>query len=256
MNLTLEIENLTTGYRDAVVSRGLTGVLSAGTLTCLLGPNGAGKSTLLRTLSGFITPLGGSIRVMGRPLSDYSPRELAATAGVVLTGRVDATELRVSELAAAGRAPYTGRWGRLSALDREAVDRALKAVGMSAMAHRRVATLSDGELQRVMIAKALAQETPIILLDEPTAFLDYPGKVETMALLRHLAEQEGKTVFLSTHDVEMALQTAHSLWLLSKDLGLSVGTPAELTASGSLQRYFERPGLRFDAQRGGFVVEI
>ena len=151
------------------------------------------------------------------------------------------------ELVALGRSPYTGFWGTLHDADWLVVDEAIEAVRIGSLRERMVHTLSDGERQKVMIAKALAQQTPVIFLDEPTAFLDFPSKVEMMQLLRQLAKTAQKTIFLSTHDFELALQVADRLWLMEKEM-LYVGTPRELAQSGALARYVERPGISFDAQ--------
>lgn len=167
---------------------------------------------------------------------------MARMAGVVLTDRIQARELTVGELVSMGRAPYTDTWGRLSDADREAVARAMEMTGIMDMKGRRVSSLSDGERQRAMIAKALAQDTPVILLDEPTAFLDYPGKVEIMRLLRTLASEAGRTVMLSTHDVELALRTCHHVWLLSRDTGLTEGAPEDI----DLNPAFGSDTLRYD----------
>lgn len=258
--LTISLHDLTTGYRTRhglkPVSRDINASLRPGELTCLLGPNGAGKSTLLRTLSGFSKPLSGSVMLMGRDISSYSPSELSRLVGVVLTERLMVSEMTVEELVGMGRAPYTGFWGRLSVADRRIVADALRAVGVADMAGRAIQTLSDGERQKVMIAKALAQQTPVILLDEPTAFLDYPSKVEMMRLLHSLARTEGKTIFLSTHDLELALRTSDTVWLIDKTLGVTTGTPEDLAIDGSLGQYFERPGIEFDLGEGMFRISM
>ncbi|MCR5180287.1 MAG: ABC transporter ATP-binding protein [Bacteroidaceae bacterium] len=221
--MTYEIRNLTTGYQSSkavhVVGRHITAQLQAGELTCLLGPNGAGKSTLLRTLAAFQPPLEGQLLLDGKPLEEFSSQQLATCIGIVLTERPDIKGMRVREMVAMGRSPYTGFWGRLSADDEVIVDQAMDQVGITALQRRMVHTLSDGERQKVMIAKALAQQTPIIFLDEPTAFLDFPSKVEMLLLLRRLAHEMQKTIFLSTHDLELALQTADRLWLMAKNVG-------------------------------------
>ncbi len=258
-SVTIRVNNLSTGYRakgdNVIVTRGVDASLKSGELTCLLGPNGAGKSTLLKTLSGFIAPLGGEIEVEGKSLTDYSASGLARVIGVVLTERVNLDNMSVFELVSMGRSPYTGFWGRLSGADKRVVDGALSLVGISALRHRMLHTLSDGERQKVMIAKALAQETPVIFLDEPTAFLDYPSKVEIMQLLRRLAREEGKTVFLSTHDLELALQIADKVWLIDKERGVRIGTPEDLALDGALGEYFKREGVAFDIETGLFRID-
>lgn len=216
----IQLHNLTIGYRSKkrqhIVADHLNATLQEGELTCLLGSNGAGKSTLLRTLSAFQPQLAGEILMEGRDLGSYSDKERARLVSVVLTERLEVYGLSVSELIALGRSPYTGFWGGLEANDREVVQWAMDQTGITLLSHRKVHTLSDGERQKVMIAKALAQETPVIYLDEPTAFLDYPSKVEMMQLLHRLSRSTGRTIFLSTHDLELALQTADKIWLLRR----------------------------------------
>lgn len=225
-----------------------------GSFTCLLGPNGAGKSTLMRTMAGFLPPVSGTLELLGTPPAGYGPAALARTVAVVLTDRVNVEALRVRSLVALGRSPYTGMMGTGDPAGEEAVAEALRLTGTKALAERELNTLSDGERQKVMIAKALAQQTPVMLLDEPTAFLDFPSKVEMMLLLRRLAHGSGKTILLSTHDVELALATADSLWLLDRNTGLRAGTPGELSANGSIAGCFNRPGITYDAATRRFLI--
>jgi len=152
-----------------------------------------------------------------------------------------------------GRSPYTGFWGTLSAADKQIVASALQETGIQHLAQRNISELSDGERQKVMIAKALAQQTRIIILDEPTAFLDFPSKVETLQMLRRLAHEQHKAILLSTHDVELALQLSDSLWLMEQNR-LSIGTPKLLAADGSLSRFIDRDGIRFNPE--GMRIEI
>jgi iron complex transport system ATP-binding protein len=247
----IQLNALAIGYRDRksvkVVARDISAVIRRGELTCLLGANGVGKSTLLRTLSAFQPKLDGRITLRGRELGSYSDSERSRLIGVVLTEKPSVQNMTVSELVALGRSPYTDFWGRLTADDRRIVSESLELVGISALSGRLVDTLSDGERQKVMIAKALAQQTPVIFLDEPTAFLDFPSKVETMLLLRRISREASKTVFLSTHDLELALQTADTVWLMQRDAPIAIGTPRQLADSGVLSRYVERPQVAFDA---------
>ena len=248
---TVVLSNLSIGYRTRqglrTVASGINADISSGRLTCLLGRNGVGKSTLLRTLSGFQPKLAGSITLLGRELDTYTSHELAQQLGVVLTERPDVQQMTVEDLVAMGRSPYTGFWGRLSDEDRHFISEAISQVGIDELATHQVATLSDGERQKVMLAKALAQQTAIIYLDEPTAFLDYPSKVDILLLLRRISRESSKTVFLSTHDLELALQVADCLWLMDRTDGLSVGTPRQLADSGVLRRFVERNGVLFDS---------
>ena len=212
---TLTLNDISLGYRSRgsaiTVAEGINASLHSGELTCLLGPNGAGKSTLLRTIAGFISPLSGYVEIEGRKLEDYSREDMSRLVSVVLTDRFNLPDMSVRQLISLGRSPYTGFWGTLSKNDARDIDEVMALTATTGLSQRLVDTLSDGERQKVMIAKALAQHTPIILLDEPTAFLDFPSKVETMSMLRRLSAEQGKTVLLTTHDIEIALQLADRL---------------------------------------------
>lgn len=202
---------LTVGYRGHRVVEDISLSLPCGRLVCLLGPNGAGKSTLLRTLCGFQPPIAGTVTISGSDIATMSAAEVARLVSVVLTDRPLTPSLTAAEMVGMGRAPYTGFWGRLSDDDRRLVLEAMTTVGIDSLATRRMGRLSDGERQKVMIAKALAQHTPVIVLDEPTAFLDYPSKVAVMKTLARLAHDEGKTILMSTHDLELAAQLGDEL---------------------------------------------
>ena len=252
-NETIRLSNLSIGYRGKngtrVVAAGINAAIRSGELTCLLGANGVGKSTLLRTLAAFQPKLDGEVLIEGQEITTFNDKELSRMIGVVLTEKPDIRNMSVRELVALGRSPYTGFWGTLHDDDWQVVDEAIHAVRIEPLRERMIHTLSDGERQKVMIAKALAQQTPVIYLDEPTAFLDFPSKVEMMQLLRQLAQTQQKTIFLSTHDFELALQVADTLWLMEKDESgthLNIGTSQELAQSGVLARYVERPGISFN----------
>lgn len=202
---------LTVGYRGHRVVEDISLSLPCGRLVCLLGPNGAGKSTLLRTLCGFQPPIAGTVTISGSDITTMSAAEVARLVSVVLTDRPLTLSLTAAEMVGMGRAPYTGFWGRLSDDDHRLVSEAMQTVGVDSLATRRMGQLSDGERQKVMIAKALAQHTPVIVLDEPTAFLDYPSKVAVMKTLARLAHDEGKTILMSTHDLELAAQLGDEL---------------------------------------------
>lgn len=220
---TLTISDLAIGYGHHTVACHLDATLRSGTLACLIGRNGTGKSTLLRTLGGFLPPLHGRVSIGGEEISSMARGPLSRLVSVVLTHRPDVRQLTVAEVVALGRTPYTGLWGTLSADDERIVSESIGTVGISHLAERHIGTLSDGECQKVMIAKALAQQTSVILLDEPTAFLDYPSKRETLLLMRHIAAS-GKAVLLSTHDMEMALRLADTLWLMTSSHKLLCGS--------------------------------
>ena len=243
------------GQKRKIIHDSLQLQLFAGELTSLLGLNGAGKSTLLRTLCGFQPALGGKIIVQGRLLSGYSQSELSRRIGVVLTERTNAGGITVQELVALGRHPYTGFFGKLKAIDRQVVAESLEAVGMTDKASHFVSELSDGERQKTMIAKVLAQQCPIILLDEPTAFLDVTSRIETMSLLHRLAIEQGKAVLLSTHDLELAIQMSDRLWLMEQKRNMACGTPEDLILNGLFATFFHKKGITFDASTGRLAVD-
>ena len=256
---TIRLRDLSIGYPDKHntkrVAEHLNASIHSGELTCLLGTNGVGKSTLLRTLSAFQPPLGGTIDLLDRPLSTYDDRQLATVIGVVLTEKSDIRNMTVEELVGLGRSPYTGFWGTLKEGDRKIVHEAIARVRIEPLTQRMVHTLSDGERQKVMIAKALAQETPIIFLDEPTAFLDFPSKVEVMQLLHNLTHTRQKTGFMSTHDLELALQIADKIWLMDRTNGIAIGTPEDLSLEGKLSSFFSRKGITYDTETGFFRID-
>ena len=253
MKPTVVLRHLCIGYQEGrhahPIAPAIDASLYEGELTCLIGSNGVGKSTLLRTLAGFLPPLSGQVLIENEArqidISDCSLRQLSHLLNIVLTARPDVPNLRVDEVVGMGRSPYTDFWGKLSTEDKRVVEESLCMMGVSQLSKRNLGTLSDGECQKVMIAKALAQQTSIIFLDEPTAFLDYPSKVEMLQLLRNLAHNLGKTVFLSTHDVEMALQLSDRIWLMQAGR-FETGTSHELAAKGSLSQFIDRKGIRLD----------
>ena len=252
----LDLRDLYIGYDEDIsrhiVAEALNASLAQGTMACLVGANGMGKSTLMRTLSGFQPALRGEVRIDGRPIGEYTPRELSEKVGVVLTERNATPDLTVEEVVAIGRMPYTNFWGRLTAADHRAVDEAIALVGIESLRHKKIGRVSDGERQKVMIAKALAQQTGIILLDEPTAFLDYGSKVSVMRLLRRLAHEQGKVVLLSTHDLEIAFQTTDEVWILQRE-GLQTGTLDELEQRGAVSKFLATSGLHYDAEQRRIV---
>ncbi len=254
----IALEGLTTGYRTRegvrIVAKDLTETVPPGAVTCLLGPNGAGKSTLLRTMANLQPPISGSVRIDGIAVDKIPAHNLSQLIGIVLTGRGSTSAMRTEELVGLGRTPYTNYWGRLTADDRRIVDEAITQVGADNLRGRLVSSLSDGEMQKVMIAKTLAQQTHVIMLDEPTAFLDFPGKVELMKLLRRLATDDGKTVFLSTHDLDIALAMTDYVWLLDRDGNLETGDVATVGERGSLDRLFACDVLRYNPSLRHFEI--
>lgn len=254
----IETVDLTIGYKvrrqpPRTVAASLSLSLRTGELVCLLGPNGAGKSTLMRTLAGLQPPLAGEVRIEGEPIQTLSPRTLAKKMSLVLTERVNAGMLSAYALVALGRYPYTDWHGRLSADDERMVRHALETVGATELAARPVSELSDGERQKIMIARALAQAPRLMILDEPTAFLDFPRRVEIMQILRRLAHEHHCAILLSTHDLELALRSADSIWLMNQGQ-LHSGAPEDLVLNGTFAQAFEREGIPFDPISGAFHV--
>lgn len=225
----ITLSHLSVGYKvgHAVVSD-INLTLQSGQLACLIGENGVGKSTLLKTLTGFLPKLGGSLLLDGKDISEFSQRALARQISIVLTQKPDVQNLTVEEIIGLGRSPYTGFFGKLHANDQQIVDESITAVGIEKLKSRMIQTLSDGERQKVMIAKALAQQTPVIFLDEPTAFLDFSSKVETFQLLQRMAHEMGKLVLLSTHDLELAVRFSDALLQVNGD-GLHTVSSEEVT---------------------------
>jgi iron complex transport system ATP-binding protein len=247
----LRTVDLDIGYRRRsrvrTVMGGLNLDLERGDLVCLLGRNGTGKSTLLRTIAGMQPPLAGSVQLGGKPIETLSRMELAARLSVVLTDRTSTGALTARRMVELGRYPHLGWSGKLDSEDLRAVDRALAHVGAEHLADRDSNELSDGERQRVMVARALAQEPVVLLLDEPTAFLDAPARVELLALLRRLARTEQLAIVVSTHDLDLALRLADALWLVTSDNRMQVGSPEDLVLSGRLASAFASSAVEFDA---------
>lgn len=248
----ISLRHLSVGYRDGrhAVRTVLTDIdvqERGGQFVCLMGRNGSGKSTLLRTLAALQPPLAGTASIAGHDTALLTPRDRARLVAVVLTRQPDVTDMTAREMVATGRTPYTGFWGSLSEADDKAVDEALTMTGTLPLAHRPFARLSDGERQKVMVAKALAQQTPVILLDEPAAYLDFTAKVDLMRLLLGLAHKAGKTIIASTHDFGTAVQLADRLWIAG-DGRLAIGTPRSMAADGTLARFVEGDGVVFDAE--------
>jgi len=255
----LATEHLSIGYAPRrgprrIVASNLNLTLHAGEVVCLLGPNGVGKSTLLRTLVGMQPPLDGRVWLDGVDLSTLSAREIARRVSVVLTERVEVGQLTVYALVALGRHPHTDWTGRLTPHDEAIVRQALEAVNAVNLAGRLVHELSDGERQRVMVARALAQEPLVMVLDEPTAFLDLLRRVEIMRLLRRLAHETQRAMILSTHDLDLALRSADLLWLMAPGGVVHVGAPEDLVLGGAFEATFAAEGISFDSHQGHFRI--
>jgi iron complex transport system ATP-binding protein len=254
----LETTNLSIGYRqrrqpDRVVAAELGLSLEAGKLVCLLGPNGVGKSTLMRTLAGMQPALNGRILLDGESVASLRPKTLARKLSVVLTEQVNAGLMTSYALVALGRYPYTDWRGNLTEADEAIVRHSIEAVGAVSLANRPVSELSDGERQKVMIARALAQEPMVMLLDEPTAYLDLPRRVEMMQIMRRLTHDGQRAILLSTHDLDLALRNADVIWLMV-DGRIEVGAPEDLVLSGAFAAAFAAEGVQFDPVSGSFQI--
>lgn len=234
----IELQDITIANdsaRPLISNQSLT--IASGSLTALIGRNGCGKSTLLRVLSGTQRAASGRVIINNLDVARASARDLAMSIAVITTESVRVENLTCRQLVGYGRSPHTGLLGRLTPADEAIVDSALEAVGMTAFADRRVSRISDGEGRRIMLARALAQETPVILLDEPTSFLDVPGRYEIAALLGRLAREQGKTILYSTHELEPAFREADNI-LLMRPKGLLMLPPEKMKSSVEFQRAF------------------
>lgn len=240
------------GYTHNRLKKPVMGVIDAtlysGELVALIGRNGAGKSTLLRTLSAFQPPLSGTITYPDGVSAVRTARELSTMLAVVLTDNSGIYNLSVHEVVALGRTPYINFMGYKRKHDKEIIEQAMQRMNILHLADRNISTLSDGERQKVMIAKALAQETSVIMLDEPTAFLDFDSRIQLFRQLKQLAKETGKTILVSTHDLEQVLQIADRLWLIHNDR-LHTGTVVELAESGVLSGFIDGDGIRYNVSK-------
>ena len=234
----LKTKDLHIGYKDKAILPPINVSLDEGNLIALIGPNGAGKSTLFKTLTAHIKPISGSIELMGKELSEYSSKEKAMLIGLVLTERPDDMFLKVYDVVASGRCPYTNFFGKIEKEDENIIQESLDIVGINHLKDRYFNTLSDGEKQKVMIAKTLAQNTPIIFMDEPTAFIDYPSKIELFSLMKKLSKERNKTIIFSSHDLELLLRYTDDIWMISKGKELVSAKKDDLLESGILKEYF------------------
>lgn len=252
----LTIENLKIGYKaggeEKIVLPCLNATALKGELIAIIGKNGAGKSTLLRTITGLQPALGGRIYFEGKNIPDYSRMELAQKIGYISTEIVRASNMSVYDLVALGRFPYTDWTGRINKENHLMIIDAIKNAGMMSFCSRYIIELSDGERQRAMIARILAQDTGLMVMDEPTAFLDIGSKYEILHLMHNLAKTAGKTIVFSTHDLHMAISQADKIWLLT-DLNLVEGAPEDLMIQGDFDHIFDSSTVRYNSDHGTFT---
>ncbi len=249
----IELKELTLGYGQRTLLEMVNARMTSGQLIALLGRNGAGKSTLLRAMMGLEKPQSGEITLQGKNIASLKPEKLARNISFVTTDKVRIANLRCKDVVALGRAPYTNWIGKMQEADKEIVMRSLASVGMEAYAERTMDKMSDGECQRIMIARALAQDTPIILLDEPTSFLDMPNRYELCTLLARLAHEENKCILFSTHELDIALSLADAIALIDPPQ-LSYMPTEEMRRSGCIERLFRNNCVTFDATTGFIKV--
>ncbi len=258
----IKLEGLEIGYGKGKKASALSGKIDCnvfrGELVSLMGRNGCGKSTLLRTMAGLQESLGGKIIIKGRPVHEYQRMEIARMLGFVSTEVIRVEGLRVRDLVAMGRYPHTGWFGSLSSSDHEMIDRAIAVTSLDDLVDRDLDELSDGERQRAMIARTLAQDTEILILDEPTAFLDLTHKYEITLLLGKLAREHGKTILFSTHDLQLSLQEADKIWLMGED-GVIEGSPEDLLSRGKIGEVLLKDssmdGISLDPRTGKVSLE-
>lgn len=255
----LQTEELSIGYKSKsnplIIQTKLNIELKCGEMVCLVGPNGSGKSTLLRTIAGLQPAISGSICIQGKCIDQISVQQLALLRSIVLTNRFEFGYLSVSELVSLGRFPHLGWLGRLRTRDKHRIAEAIEQTGIAELSSRKLCQLSDGELQRAMIAKALAQESPVIMLDEPTAHLDLPNRVAIMKLLQRLAHETATAIVLSTHELDLAMLSADRFWLMSNHNSMQFGIPEDLAMKGAIAHAFNSSLVDFDTNSGTFVMK-
>ena len=245
--MSIRLKNITLAYGSRMLLQDVSASFGQGSLTALIGRNGTGKSTLLRAIAGLGELTAGGIELCGTSLAELTPPQRATTLSFVTTDKVRIANLACEDVVALGRAPYTNWIGRMQEEDRAVVERSLRLVEMADFARKTMDCMSDGECQRIMVARALAQDTPVILLDEPTAFLDLPNRYSLATLLRRLARDEQKCILFSTHDLDVALSLCDSVALID--------TPAmhhlpcdEMIRSGLIERLFSGESACFDPE--------
>ena len=257
-HIILKTENLNIGYSnkktEIIVSSNINIELKKGELVGLIGANGIGKSTLIRTITNVQKPLKGSVSINDKNLTEYNSVDLAKVMSLVLTEQVASKNLTVFELIALGRQPYTNWVGNLSKKDTSIINQSLQQINIEALKHKKCFELSDGQLQKVMIARALAQDTDLIILDEPTTHLDMYHKAYILKLLQKLAKETNKTILFSSHEIDLAIQLCDKLIVMTDDTVIS-DAPCELISKGVFNTLFPKDLIAFDESTGSFRVK-
>ena len=254
----LSTSNLTIGYQskkeNIVIAENLNLNLQSGKLITLIGANGIGKSTLLRTLCGIQKPLSGSVLLNDKDILKYEPLSLAQNLSLVLTDKLPPSNLTVFELVALGRQPYTNWLGKLSDIDLEKVNHAMKLTQIQHLSNKKHHEISDGQLQKVLVARALAQDTPLIILDEPTTHLDLLHKVSIFKLLKELSEATNKCILFSTHDIDLAIQLSDEMMVMTENEVVK-DQPCNLISKGVFNSLFKDEQIVFDGEKGKFIIK-
>lgn len=247
-------DKLTTGYGKHAVSKELTLRATSKKLVMVMGPNGCGKSTLMRTIAGLQKPLEGSVQILGKDVFGLSLKERARLLSLVLTDRFDVANLTVHDIVSIGRYPYVGYRGVLRHEDKQVVAESIEKCNLRGFENRLFSEMSDGEKQRTMVARALAQKTPVMLLDEPTAHLDLPGRMEIIMMLRELADKSNLSIIITTHELDLTLQWGDHVWLMNRDGAVRTGAPEDLVLGGDFGHVFGNEKISFDTMKGQFFV--
>lgn len=252
----INIIDLSVGYKGTPIIRDINLSLRKGDVMSLLGANGIGKSTLLKTITGELPIISGQVLINSKDITTYTKRSLATTIAIVTTERISVGGLRVHELVSLGRQPHTGFFGRLTDQDKAIIDNAIDVVGIKHKTNAFVAELSDGERQKAMIARAIAQDTPIIILDEPFSFLDTASRIDILNLLKQISREKNTGILLSSHDVSQALRMSDRICLVDQDRQLHIGSPQEIITSDAISKLFANEGVIFDKTQSDFISKI
>ena len=239
MKEVLHTTNLLIGYKGQALMPEINVSLNEGDIVALAGPNGSGKTTLFKTLSASLKPVGGEVSLFSKDIKEYSPRDRSSLFSLVLTDKPDDLFIKVFDIVSAGRYPHLGLLANLKEQDEAIIYDSLETIGITHLANRNFVSLSDGEQQKVMIAKALVQDTPLIFMDEPAAFLDYPSKIELVNIMHKLSREKLKTILFSSHDLDLLLRHADQMWVMAPKQPLRQGTPKELVEQGTIDEYFK-----------------
>ncbi|WP_456459402.1 ABC transporter ATP-binding protein [Reichenbachiella sp.] len=246
----LKIIGLNVGYATKEIAKDINLILGGGQLVCLLGQNGVGKSTLLRTLSNLQEPLAGKIEVDDQDINSLDRRELATKLGIITTEKIGMSNMTVRELVALGRYPYTNWIGQESEEDTQKIEEAISRCRINYIENSKLSAISDGQFQKAMVARVLAQDTDIILMDEPTAHLDVVNRVEMFQLLQSIKNETGKSILISTHELDLSMQFADELWLMNFNAPIITGTPEDLGLSGEIEKVFFHEEFHLDSRTG------